>query len=427
MLPPSSASVARGSIRRGSPGCVSALRRVGRAVGAVLRARDSSWRCSSWRSCSLGVAVVLLGHRGPPPPFGPAANGIIAFDAGGRIFVRHAGADAVEPLTPEGTIARTPVWSNDGSRMAYWARANGGGFALVIGLSDGTKTVTIPVEPAVTVDTQLRPAWAPDGDRIAFTARDHGVSRIYVVGTGGSNQLVAVTPTSLFAANPEWSPDGHRLSMIATAATNPSGKGDAGVYVVDPLFPSDPERLPTSPLMPTEVPQPPLLLALHAHWLPDPDRAVLLYSLWTATASDIAAFDLASQTEVAIMREATDDWDPTWSPDGTRIAWHRFNSSSQELVVMPIDASDRPGTPTVVLRVATSPVSVGTKCGANANEFGRIVCDGGDWSPDGRSLFGYDSQARTVLIIPVDGSMAVERLAGTGGTGANVSWQRVAP
>ncbi len=55
------------------------------------------------------------------------------------------------------------------------------------------------------------------------------------------------------------------------------------------------------------------------------------------------------------------------------------------------------------------------------------MCDGGDWSPDGRSLFGYDSQARTVLIIPVDGSMAVERLAGTGGTGANVSWQRVAP
>ena len=130
----------------------------------------------------LGIAALLAGHRGPPPPFGPAANGILAFDAGGQILVRdlrpRSRADADRSGRDGGSA---PVCSHDGRRLAYWAPEGGGGFALVIGRADGTRPVQIPVEPAVLVDVESPLAWAPGGDRIAFVAKEDGAARVYAV------------------------------------------------------------------------------------------------------------------------------------------------------------------------------------------------------------------------------------------------------
>ena len=366
---------------------------------------------------ALGVAAVLVGHRGPPPPFGPAANGILVFDVGGRIFARDADSAGVRPLTADGTVAFGPTWSLDGQRLAYWARAKGAGFALVIDRRNGSPAIEIPVEPAVVADVGVPLEWAPNGEWIAFVASDHGISRVFIARTDGSGTIAPVTPPSLWAVNPSWSPDGRRLAVTATTARNPSGRGDAAYYVLDPLVASDPVRLPTSPLMPAGIATPPTLSSLHARWLPDPNRSVLLYWVWGARKGDIAVFDLATRTETAISREATDDGFPTWSPDGKRIAWHRFTATNQEMLVMPLDAADHGESPSVVLSVSESATYGGPNCADDPVVFDQIFCTGATWSPDGHWLYGYDGREASVMIVSAERPAPVERLKPIAGTG----------
>ena len=98
-----------------------------------------------------------------------------------------------------------------------------------------------------------------------------------------------------------------------------------------------------------------------------------MYWLWTATKGDIAVFDLTTGTETVIVREPTDDADPTWSPDGTRIAWHRYTATTQEMVVAPFDPSSGLGTPTVALTVPVSAVYRGPSCFDDPAVFGPIL------------------------------------------------------
>jgi Tol biopolymer transport system component len=172
-------------------------------------------------------------------------------------------------LDPPPGSDRSPVWSPDGSAIAF-VRATGvpGEFPrLWVMRSDGTgaRPLASPIgefspdwrwvlytnwlaPPANTLRLQVvrpegqdervlatmavggRVAWSPDGSQIAFGAQlREGERRSLVVQNVETGMLRVVTPN---ATDPLWSPDGRKLAF-ANVAPPLSGESDLGVVNVD--------------------------------------------------------------------------------------------------------------------------------------------------------------------------------------------------
>ncbi len=112
-------------------------------------------------------------------------------------------------------------WSPDGTRLAFTVY-NGPGVIYVMEIS--TKQIF-----ALTVPTQSNylPAWSPDGRQIVFISERDLNAEIYVMDANGENQRRLTYTPNAIEGFPSWSPDG---TQIAFTATDSSG-GD--IYVIN--------------------------------------------------------------------------------------------------------------------------------------------------------------------------------------------------
>ncbi len=109
--------------------------------------------------------------------------------------------------------------------------------------------------------------------------------------------------------------------------------------------------------------------------------------------------DTGIQTTLAAAVPGVEQHRPAWSPDATRIAFHR----GSEMVVVNADGTDP--------KVLHDTLGLGI--------FG--------WSPDGTRLFGLSPDNATLDSIAVDGASPPIRIPLEGTEAGIFSWQRVAP
>lgn len=119
-----------------------------------------------------------------------------------------------------------PAWSPDGQRIA---------FVLVRSLPDDPETLVHDIHTINPDGSDLdahtenmgvaaNPVWSPDGTRIAFTAQQEGTSAVYVVDPA-TDERVRISENDQEDSFVTWSPDGTR---VAYAATNVNG---SSIYV----------------------------------------------------------------------------------------------------------------------------------------------------------------------------------------------------
>jgi Tol biopolymer transport system component len=263
------------------------------------------------------VALLAVGSRSAAAPTSiSAAPSSLAFERGQifppkvtltRIYRANATGGGLRQLVKDRRGLGDFAWSPDGRRLAF-ARSSGGLFVVH---ADGSG------KRRLTGDRRVgRLAWSPDGSRIAYTSRRKGSwkMKIYVVSSVGGTARLLVSKRMIhdFLA---WSPNGRQIAFERGRFACGDDACLLGIYVMH----ADGTAA--------------HLLARRVDgdfaWSPDGRR--IAFSVRKAEFdTDIYVMNADGSHKRDLTPgafdssdEAVSDFDPAWSPDGTRIAFSR--------------------------------------------------------------------------------------------------------
>ena len=331
-----------------------------------------------------------------------SSNGVLAFsDLAGVYTARSDGVGRRRLTKKRGALH----WSPDGRRLAL---ASDGEVFTIAGGSGGVRQLTHQ-------QSDDEPEWSPDGRQIVFTRGEP--DSVYVMRSDGSGRRLVGR-----GSGARWSPDGARLAyvqrehiVVADLATGTHRDLAAG----------------TSPAWSPDGKQ---LTFVRYTYLPSSHGPELAgSSLWAVRADG---------SELRRLQQEAELYDPTWSPDGKRIAvlamdnvgWVELvDPDSGSTKVLDVDAEDLRWSPDGdtlafwsyngigVLDVETGTTK--TLAHSDSLQYRDVV-----WSPDGHRI-GFvrcanpDGAPATcdVYAINVDGS-DLRRLTRTRGLESGLHW-----
>lgn len=171
----------------------------------------------------------------PTPVSGAAIDpdtliGRIVFSHEGDVYTMNADGSDRRRLTDHPDLDFDPVWSPDGTRIAFRSHRDGDEEVYVMN-ADGSEQVNLTQSPGA----DYSPAWSPDGSQIAFASsrEKSGGLDIWVMNADGSEPRRITTEPGI-QEYPSWSPDGQRLAFACTfGRILPIGVGDFEICVVN--------------------------------------------------------------------------------------------------------------------------------------------------------------------------------------------------
>jgi Tol biopolymer transport system component len=378
-----------------------------------------------WRTIGLALvliavtvafAVAIAGSRQSrvPSPFGVARNGLVAYSSDGDVFAADPQTGVITPLVTSPAQELDPAFAPDGTDLAFGRVVDGTTPAeedIVVAKADGSDQRVVTLQPIAMEG--LRFEWAPDSRHLILTTANDAQILLLDTATRAQPDVLA-TDASLYL-RPFQPPDGNRILVSRQHL------GQTQLIVLDLATKQETviaERGRTNDLG-------------AARWSGDGTKVVYNASPDTDLDSQrlfVVNADGTGTTQITHEPGVWYDIDATWSPDGRRIAFTRYQRG---------DGNVWDVRPTGIYDVATGTVTeVGPlprdvraqypedqQTSASAGE-GFAV----EWSPDARSLIAFTSEADGHPIL-IDADTGTWRALGpsTAPQTPFGAWQRTAP
>ncbi|MGI9044776.1 MAG: hypothetical protein ACR2GK_11725 [Gemmatimonadaceae bacterium] len=138
------------------------------------------------------------------------------------IYIIRAGGE-LTPRTTDGNYY-DPTWSPDGRQLAV-AKSEPMGFGIYVMSADADG------KPPLRLAAGIAPAWSPDGLRIAFGNNGGSIDRVNADGTGLTSLLSRSNGRGFH--QPAWSPDGRSIAVTVTSNCD-DDDCDYAIGVLDP-------------------------------------------------------------------------------------------------------------------------------------------------------------------------------------------------
>ena len=184
------------------------------------------------------------------------------------------------------------------------------------------------------------PSWSADGQKVVFERFTGGEedfdANIFVMDADGSD-VEQVTSGEGYDSSPSFSPDGGTIVFVRWTYEESTETETADIFTVD-VDSGEVRNLTNTPTTYEESP---------AY---SPDGSKIAFSQYGSSSSDIYVMDAdGSDQQKLTNTRRTDEYDPDWSPDGSRIAFasYRFSfgggdpDEDAEISVMNSDGTQR--------------------------------------------------------------------------------------
>lgn len=232
------------------------------------------------------------------------------------VCVLDVTSGAVKSLS-EGPWDGAPVWSPDGSQLAFDSEADDGTVRVRVVAADGSKRVDISHADPV----NRTPAWSPDGKKLAYGsgAGEARHVRVYDVATGDESVWGAPEPNGdaqrkIAFLKPVWLTNDE---IVAVGIRDNEEGRTADLYKL--------EQVDATPMVETRG------LGIYVEWMPTAHAPTGQLAYESNDGGDREIFVFSSSplrlNDVSNHREA--DWNPVWSMDGGWLAFESFRGGSR--------------------------------------------------------------------------------------------------
>ena len=237
-----------------------------------------------------------------------------------EIWVMDYDGSNQRQLTNLKSIALTPRWSPDASRIAFTCFAPSAGLTsaqICMYSIDTGKLVSFPRFHG----TNITPAWSPDGTQIIFSSSMQGNPELYVSDINGGRPK-RLTNANGASMSPTWNPKtGQTIAFVSDRGGTPQlylmnsdGTSTAKLDLPDKGYVIDPAWHPSGQL-------------LAFSWRRPNDNY------------DLYIMDAATRQLVELTRDQGRNERPSWAPDGRHLVFESTRGGTRQIWTMLADGS----------------------------------------------------------------------------------------